>query len=152
MQNNQQMPTRKYSLIASVALAAGLLAGCAAPGAGVGTTSAVATPAKAEDTVRVRAQQRVDLLLNRQYDQAYEYLAPSYRALNNVESYRSRFGDGAKWIDPKVASVECPTEERCNVTVKLKVLVVARGFGQPIDSNMTETWLKEDGQWWYYQR
>jgi hypothetical protein len=141
MQNFLQILTKKYTLTALM-LATGLLAGCA-------STFTSATP---EDIVGKRAQQRVDLVLERKYDQAYEYLAPSYRTLNNVESYRGRFGDGAKWIEPKVANVECSTEERCVVTVKLKILVVARGFGQPIDSNMTETWLKEDGQWWYYQR
>ncbi|WP_027995453.1 hypothetical protein [Simplicispira psychrophila] len=141
MQNSLQKLTKKYSLITSMALAISLLTGCA-------NTFA---PVAAEDLVSQRAQQRVDLLLDRKYDQAYEYLAPSYRALNSVESYRGRFGDGAKWIDPKVANVECPTEDRCVVKVKLKVLVVARGFGKPIDSNMSETWLKEDGQWWYYQ-
>lgn len=141
MQNSLQILTKKYTLTALM-LATGLLAGCA-------STFTSATP---EDIVGKRAQQRVDLVLERKYDQAYEYLAPSYRTLNNVESYRGRFGDGAKLIEPKVANVECSTEERCVVTVKLKILVVARGFGQPIDSNMTETWLKEDGQWWYYQR
>lgn len=141
MQISLQILTKKYTLTALM-LATGLLAGCA-------STFTSVTP---EDIVGKRAQQRVDLVLERKYDQAYEYLAPSYRTLNNVESYRGRFGDGAKWIEPKVTNVECSTEERCVVTVKLKILVVARGFGQPIDSNMTETWLKEDGQWWYYQR
>ena len=142
MQTSLQTQTKKYSLTAALVLAAGLLAGCAN----------TFTPATAEDFVGKRAQQRVELLAEKKYDQAYEYLAPSYRALNSTQNYRGRFGEGAKWIDPKVANVECPAEDRCTVTVKLKVLVVARGFNQPIDSNMTETWLKEDGQWWYYQR
>ena len=143
MQTAVQRMTKKHSLIASMALAAGLLAGCAS----------TSTPATAEDAVSQRAQQRVDLLLERNYDQAYAYLTPSYRALNDAERYRGRFGNGAKWIEPKVSKVECTTEERCVVTVKLGVLVVARGFGsKPIDSTMIETWLKEDGQWWYYQR
>ena len=131
----------KYKILSAVTLAIGVMTGCA-------TISSPTTP---ENIVSQRAQQRVDWLLEKKYDQAYAYLTPSYRALNSPESYRGRFGDGAKWIEPKVANVECSTEERCVVTVKLKVLVVARGFGKPIDSNMTETWLKEDGQWWYYQ-
>ena len=36
---------------------------------------------------------------------------------------------------------------------ELKVLVVARGFGsKPLPANLVETWLKEDGQWWFYQK
>mgnify|MGYP007126029465 CR=1 FL=1 len=142
MQISLRTPTTKYSLIASMALAVGLLAGCA-------STFKPATP---EDIVGKRAQRRVELLTEKKYDQAYEYLAPSYRALNSTENYRGQFGNGARWIEPKVAQVECATEERCVVTVKLKVSVVARGFSKPIDSTLTETWLKEDGKWWYYQR
>lgn len=142
MQNSLRMLNQKNSLMVSLVLATGLLTGCA-------NLLVTATP---ENIVSQRAQQRVDWLLERKYDQAYEYLAPSYRALNNVESYRGQFGDGAKWIEPKVAKVECPTEDRCNVMVKLKILVVAPGFSKPIDSNIFETWLKEDGAWWYFQR
>ncbi len=141
MQTSLQTLTKKYTLTALV-LATGLLAGCAN----------TLTPTTAEEIVSQRAQQRVDLLLDKKYDQAYEYLAPSYRALNTVETYRNQFGEGARWVEPKVAKVECPTEERCNVTVKLKIAVAARGFTKPIDSSMFETWIKEDGKWWYHQR
>ena len=144
MQTSLQAQIKKYSLTALV-LATAMLAGCA-------STLVPIAPVIAEAVVSQRAQQRVDLLLDRKYDQAYEYLAPSYRALNTAETYRGNFGDGARWIEPKVAKVECASEDRCVVTVKLKVSVVARGFTKPIDSTLTETWLKEDGQWWYYQR
>lgn len=145
MQTSLQTLTKKYSLTAALVLATGLLAGCA-------NTFTPATPAAAEVVVGQRAQQRVDFLAGGKYDLAYEYLAPSYRALNSTENYRGQFGNGARWIEPQVAQVECATEERCVVTVKLKVSVVARGFSKPIDSTLTETWLKEDGKWWYYQR
>lgn len=161
MQNPSQsltQATRRLALAASL-LAAGLLAGCAgntAPGgAGAAPAAMPTTPpaASAEQTVSARAQQRVDLLVASQFDQAYNYLLPSYRALNTPESYRNTFGGGAKWIKPKVSKVKCETEERCAVTVELGVLVVAPGFGtKPVASTMFETWLKEDGQWWYYQR
>lgn len=144
MQTSLQIRIKKYSLTALV-LATGLLAGCA-------STLAPTVPATAEEIVSQRAQQRVDLVAEKKYDRAYEYLVPSYRALNSTEKYQNQFGNGAKWIAPKVAKVECTTEDRCVVTVKLKALVLARGFSEPIDSTLTETWLKEDGKWWFYQR
>ncbi len=52
MQISLRTPTKKYSLITSMALAVGLLAGCA-------STFKPATP---EDIVGKRAQQRVELL------------------------------------------------------------------------------------------
>ena len=151
MKISLQILNQKHRLTAAVLLAAGLLAGCANTTAPAAPTAA-ATPAAAEDIVSQRAQQRVDLLAVGKYDQAYVYLAPSYRALNSVENYRGQFGTGARWIEPKIAKVECASEDRCAVTVKLKVSVVARGFSKPVDSTLVETWLKEDGQWWHYQR
>ena len=144
MQTSLQAHIKKYSLTALV-LATGLLAGCA-------STLAPTAPATAEEAVSQRAQQYVDLVATRKYEAAYAYLSPSYRGLNTAEAYKGNFGTGARWIEPKVAKVECASEDRCVVTVKLKVSVVARGFTKPIDSTLTETWLKEDGQWWYYQR
>ena len=152
MPNCIQPLLQSRGLLASLVVATGLLAaGCAVntPGAvGTATTSSV----KAEDAVKSRAQKRIDLLMANNYEGAYAYLTPSYRALNNTESYRNRFGSGAKWVNPQVHSVKCEDAERCKVTVTLGVLVVAPGFGtKPIDSTMFETWLLEDGQWWYYQ-
>lgn len=151
----QALTQKNCTLLIAAALATGLLAGCAGtPKSGVTAETLPAIQnASAEEVVGTRAQQRVDLLVASQFDKAYNYLLPSYRALNSAESYRTFFGGGAKWVAPKVSKVECTSQERCNVTVDLGVLVVAPGFGtKPIASTMFETWLKEDGQWWYYQR
>lgn len=147
------MPVHRY-LVVAVALATGLLAGCAGnPQPGSSAAAPAPQAASAQDTVGMRAQQRVDLLVASQFDKAYNYLLPSYRALNSLESYRNQFGGGAKWVNPRVGKVQCESEARCTVTVDLGVLVVAPGFGtRPIPSTMFETWLKEDGQWWYYQK
>lgn len=133
-----------HKFLAPAMLAAGLavLSGCAA-----------IAPTTPEATVQKRAQERVNLLFKRDFDKAYAYLAPSYRSLNSVESYRNNFGSNAAWVDPKVVKVECPDSDRCQAQVDVGVLVVARGFGsKPIPSTMWETWILEDGQWWYYQR
>lgn len=151
MPNFIQTLLQSRGLMASLIVSSSLLAGCAVNVPGV-TSAGTASSVKAEDAVKSRAQKRIDLLMANNYEGAYAYLTPSYRALNNTESYRNRFGSGAKWVNPQVHSVKCEDAERCKVTVTLGVLVVAQGFGtKPIDSTMFETWLLEDGQWWYYQ-
>ena len=106
-----------------------------------------------EQVVERRAQERLNHLKGKNYTQAYAYLAPSYRSVVSAESYGNQFGNGATWTDATVKSVKCETDERCTVNVDLKVLVVARGFGsKPLPANLVETWLKEDGQWWFYQK
>ena len=151
MPNFIQTLLQSRGLMASLIVSSSLLAGCAVNVPGV-TSAGTASYVKAEDAVKSRAQKRIDLLMANNYEGAYAYLTPSYRALNNTESYRNRFCSGAKWVNPQVHSVKCEDAERCKVTVTLGVLVVAQGFGtKPIDSTMFETWLLEDGQWWYYQ-
>lgn len=132
-------------VLGAVLAASTLLAGCAtAPGVG--------TSAKAEDIVQQRANQRWKHLLADEYGKAYDYLTPAFRAVNSQDSYRGRFGTGAKWVGAEVQSVSCPAEDRCEAVIKLQTLVVARGFSGPITTTPSETWLKEDGQWWVYQK
>ncbi len=153
MQISLQILTQKHRLTATVLFAASLLAGCAAPGAvsSSAPAAAVLTPAKAEDAVRVRAQQRWDWLVTGKYEDAYGYTTPAFRGLNTAQNYRNRFGTGASWTGARVQSVECATPERCTVQVAVDTRVVARGFRDPITTSVVETWLLEEGQWWYYQ-
>lgn len=150
-------------------LAVALLTGCAAttpsaPAASTATpassaAASVPTPAPApaatetaaQTAVRTRAQARWDLLVAGKFEEAYTYLTPAYRALRTPTDYRNRFSNGAKWMGAKSASVECASPERCTAHIQLETLVVARGFNRPIKTTLTETWLLEDGQWWYHQ-
>ena len=109
-------------------------------------------PQKSEDVVKARAQERVIFLKSKEFSKAYQYLTPSYRALNNLESYRNSFGSGAEWIDPIVSRVDCSDEDRCVAELKLGVLVLASGFGgKPLPTTLREIWIKENGQWWFQQ-
>ena len=120
MQTSLQILTQKHRLTATVLFAASLLAGCAAPGAvsSSAPAAAVLTPAKAEDAVRVRAQQRWDWLVTGKYEDAYGYTTPAFRGLNTAQNYRNRFGTGASWTGARVQSVECTTPERCTVLAR----------------------------------
>ena len=152
MPNFIQTLLQSRGLMASLIVSSSLLACCAVNVPGV-TSAGTVSSVKAEDAVSSRAQKRIDLLMANNYEGAYAYLTPAYRALNNAESYRNRFSGCAKWVNPNVNSVKCEETERCKVTVKLGILVAAQGFiNKPVDWTMVETWLLEDGQWWYYQR
>ncbi|MBP7531002.1 MAG: hypothetical protein KA775_04190 [Ottowia sp.] len=129
------------SLLAALPLAAAaLLAGCAS-----------VAPSTPETIVQQRAQKRLELLQVRDFDKAYEYLAPSYRAVNSLQAYRNDFGSGVGWVDPRASSVKCEDENRCIVTVNLGVRVVAPGFSKPIESTFWEIWVKDEDQWWFFK-
>ena len=132
----------------STLAAVALLAGCATT-----QQQPAAASGKPEDIVRARAQERVDFVLNKNFDKAYPYLLPSYRAQYDVNAWRNKFGTGAQWVNPKVSSVKCPESERCEVEISLGMRVLMGGSGlKTFDTVMRETWLRRDGQWWYYQQ
>ena len=131
---------------AALALVGATLVGCAS---NPSTSPATATP---EVLVSERAQQRWDRLLKKDFEQAYTYLTPAYRSLKTPAQYASSFSNGAAWHSAKVDTVSCESTERCTATVKLDVLVVARGFSKPIQTILMETWLLEEDQWWFYHK
>ena len=131
---------------AALALVGATLVGCAS---NPSTSPATATP---EVLVSERAQQRWDRLLKKDFEQAYTYLTPAYRSLKTPAQYASSFSNGASWQSAKVDKVTCESAERCTATVKLEVVVLARGFSKPLESTLYETWLLDEGQWWFYQK
>ena len=141
MPNTFRTPMSCRGLLVATALAASLLAGCAAPGAvsSSAPAAAVLTPAKAEDAVRVRAQQRWDWLVTGKYEDAYGYTTPAFRGLNTAQSYRSRFGTGASWMGARVQSVDCATPERCTVQVAVDTRVVARGLRRSVSPRLSRS-------------
>ena len=66
--------------------------------------------------------------------------------------YKNRFGGAAQWVNAEVISVECEPE-RCAVALTVKAfLPTVTAFKEPASTTVRETWIKEEGAWWYYQR
>jgi len=135
------MLRKSSSRFAWLFLAAAFLAGCAA-----------IAPAKPEDVVRQRAQARWNALMEGDWAQAYRYMSPSYRALVEQKRYANQFGGGAAWLAAEPVKVAC-AEDRCTVEMKVTIrpLLGARA-GDPATTYFDETWIREEGQWWMYQR
>ncbi|MFY3382638.1 hypothetical protein [Paracidovorax sp. MALMAid1276] len=131
---------RPRAAAATAALAAMLLAGCA-------TTAA--TP---EAQVTQLANQRWVHLVAGDWAKAYAMLTPSYRKLHDVKDYQSQFKGAVQWRKAEVASATCEAE-KCDVRVELTVTSpFGRGKGDTISTFFNETWLKEDGRWYYYEK
>jgi hypothetical protein len=119
-----------------------VLAGCAA-----------FAPVPPEEAVKRRAQERWAALIAGEWDKAYDYMAPSFRALVERKRFANQFGGGAAWEGAEVVGVACPEPDRCIATIKMAfrpVLGVRRG--EPMSTHFEETWLREEGQWWLYQK
>ncbi len=123
-------------------LLTGILAGCAALPSG-----------PPEDVVKARAQARWEALVAGQWDKAYEYMAPSYRALVERKRFANQFGGGAAWQGAEVIKVTCEQPVSCTARIKIlyRSLLDVRG-GEPMSTHFDETWIREDGQWWLFQK
>ncbi len=130
------------SLGVAVAAALVLLSGCA--------TSY--RPGSSEAIVKEKSLARWDALIKGDFVAAYKMTQPAYRALIEADRYKNRFGGAAQWIDAEVVSVECEPE-RCEVALSVKAyLPTVSAIKEPASTTVRETWIKEEGAWWYYQR
>ena len=135
--------SRRPVLLMALAAAA-FLGGCATFDGGASDPSQAA--------VKERAQMRWDALIKGSYEGAYKLTPPSYRAIYSADQYRSKFGGALKWVGAEVLSAECEAE-KCAVVVNVSVRPLTRGrAGPPVTSAIDETWVKEEGQWWFVHR
>ena len=113
---------------------------------------AVVTPPTPEAAVKELATQRWKALLAGDMAKAYEYTAPSYRAVSTIDMYKSQFGGAVNWVGAEVVSVACEVE-KCTPVVRIEVKhLLGAKFGNTISTHVDETWLLEDGRWWFFQK
>lgn len=106
-----------------------------------------------EQAVEQRATARWQLMVARQWREAYDFLSPGARSVTDADSY-ARSMDAPRhvqWTGASVSRVECSGPERCVATVVIQYRLVSLGavFSNHQGRNtVTETWLRLDGQWY----
>ncbi len=131
-------PGRRIRVALASTVLLTLLAGCA---------TLFPTP---EEAVKERAEKRWAALIQGKFETAYTYGTPAFRAAVPQESYRGRFGNAASWQSAEVIGTACGPD-KCDVKVKIRLRVNMRN-PMTIDTEVSETWLLENAQWWYYQK
>jgi hypothetical protein len=128
---------------AGAALALSMIVGCA----GVGGSSA--TP---EAAVQARANQRWQFLVAGKLDDAYQMLAPGYRAVKSADAYKSDLSPTVKWLSAEIAGVTCGSPEACDAKVKLEAKPIGPSSlaRTNIVTYFDEKWILVDGQWWHF--
>jgi hypothetical protein len=111
------------------------LAGCATLGA----------PPEAE--VKSRAQARWNALLQGDTKAAYQYLSPGSRAVQGFQDYDASIRRGF-WKSATVETVTCPTKQTCEVSAQIEYEFNGRRTRTPL----SETWVREDGNWWLVKK
>jgi hypothetical protein len=115
--------------------------------AGAGSQSA---PASAEDTLKQRVSERWVALTKRDFQQAYQYESPAYRAVYTLDDYRGGFGGQVAWKRAEVTQVAIHGE-RAEVMVKVDYKAALPMQGAEVVDGLThlqENWINEGGTWY----
>lgn len=116
---------------------------------------AILEPSKPEDQVRQRATERWQALVKGEFIRAYEYNTPGFKAVVTPDGFRNRFGGAVTWVRAEVIGVNCPDVNKCVSSIKLEfkpALAMSFGTKEPLTNYLDETWLREEGQWWFFQK
>ena len=107
-----------------------------------------------EQQVAQRAEARWKRLIAKDYQQAWEYLMPSYRNLVSPQDYGKRFGSAGAWTNAIIHEVTCEPsvcKVKVRVTTKMRVPLFAAKIPE-VNTYVDERWVREDGQWWLYEK
>ncbi len=106
----------------------------------------------AESRLAERAEQRWQALVAGDFDQAYEYETPGYRAVYSKRAFQGSFGRNVRWLNAKVRDVSVTDN-----IAEVRVLISYQSLtpqGQLIGGErpVLERWQFVDGEWWYSNR
>ena len=145
-QSNHLHPTwnhrTRWTSFCTALCAALTLSACASLGGG-----------NPQELVRQRATERWQALVAGEFSRAYNYNTPGFRAIITPDGYRNRFGNAVTWLGAEVINVNCSDADKCTAQLRIDykpALNRQRRF--KVSTHVDETWLFEDGQWWYFQK
>ncbi len=108
---------------------------------------------KPEEQVRQRSTERWQALVKGEFSRAYTYYTPGFRAAITADGYRNRFGGAVTWVGAEVVAVNCPEASKCLATLRIDYKPsLSRQNSSTIATHLDETWLYENGQWWFFQK
>jgi hypothetical protein len=117
--------------------------------ASAGSATPKANETDTEREVRSRAQARWQALISGDMQNAYAFLSPSSKLAHPFELYKSRIQPGS-WKEAAARRADCEEQQRCRVSVSVKMKVVAPRAGMiDHEAQTLETWVLDGGTWWY---
>jgi esterase/lipase superfamily enzyme len=121
-------PTRPVLMMAAISL----LAGCA-----------TVPERPAEEVVKARAQARWDAVVKGDFDTAYSFFGPGTKAVNSLDTYKASVNKDF-YKSGQVEKVTCEADA-CEVQVRVEYVFKGSRFKTPLG----ETWIRQQGNWWY---
>lgn len=108
-------------------------------------------PLTAEQSVRTRAAERWQALIEGKLETAYSYETPEYRKLFTYQQYESSKHGVGLWTKAEVMDVAC--KEICVVSMQIHVTMRPARWGDTIETSslLKEQWTrdKDSGEWFH---
>ena len=102
-----------------------------------------------------RAQARWDASRAGDFEKAFSYTAPSYRAVADIKVFRAETAGSQSLVSAKVLKVECSSEASCSARIRIEFyepLGFSKTKPRTIETHFDEPWIFEDGSWWLFKR
>jgi hypothetical protein len=126
-------------------------------GPGVQTSpqrSAVGVADAEEAQLRARVLARWEALIKGDFEAAYQFETPAYRAIYTLSQFRTQFGNQTRWImaDIKEIRYDDSNVAKIRVEVAYRYAEPAKN-GEVVDMTheVDEIWLRKEEQWWRQQ-
>lgn len=102
-----------------------------------------------EEAIARRAGERWARLLDADLDGAYLYMSPGVREVYPLRAYKATVNPRL-WKAAKVSGVECSSDDSCKARVVVGYQINMKRIGAVAgEQEITEAWLRRDGQWWF---
>lgn len=102
--------------------------------------------------LKERAEARWQALMKGDFDKAYTFTTPDYRAVVTAPQYRGKYGRVADWRVARVVNVsyDVPTVAAVSVEVTYRVMLPGTP-GEMFETQkpISEKWIYKDREWWY---
>ena len=107
-----------------------------------------------EAQLKERVLARWQALIKRDFEAAYSFETPAYRAIYTPRQFMGQQGGQVGWRTAKVKEIRYDDPVVARVAVEITYRYAEPGEGGQVfdlNGNVSETWLRQDGQWWRQQ-
>ncbi len=100
--------------------------------------------------MRDRANARWQTLMAGDYAKSYVFTSPAFKKSTAEADYLKRYDKKPQWHGAEVLTVTCATPTKCVARVRMDLKIsLPRTKLDRITTHGDETWLLEEGQWWF---
>lgn len=107
-----------------------------------------------EAHLKERVLARWQALIKGDFEAAYQFETPAYRAIYTPDQFRYQFGNQTLWRMANVVNIHYDNSIVARVQVEVAYRYAQPGMGQAMrdmTQQVNEIWLRKEGEWWRQQ-